>query len=538
MTTPRLTLAQAIVPATPAQWNASILANCDILGLSTTGWEQGAPTRTEVAAVANILASSDVAASIFWQGGFLTYAANGSVTWVDQTGATQTAYVTPDPSIPAQNPTGAAGLLDILASSLYNVQRTFATAASGTLNIFYDPGVSTTPYTFSAGTYHVTVPSSTSGITWSNSASITISNSTPIVSSAITAVGNTAPIQITCTGHGLVTGSVVGIGGVKSGSNLLAAVNGIWIVTYVDGNNFTLNGSSSWVGSAYPGTGGVVYTPSTIAIVSDPLPSGQQAGIQGNVSSTGTSGITKAVTTLPGVYVVNSSAISGGVACQSNQALVANCINKLAFLSSSGPSSAYVYVAENIPTLTTQYAALWNGSPPGYGGPLYSNAISARQDTDITTGITFTTFWYGTSSAPSGTDITNLQSILQTLVVPIGELAACRAASLVPIAVTVTAWLPSQYRNTTTQGVIQSAVVAWFPTLPIGGEVESGNQVVPINAMIEYVYAALLAYGIPQTTLDTSDIQATLGGSGSNYVLPTYLHAAYCNGTPTVSWGA
>jgi hypothetical protein len=59
-------------------------------------------------------------------------------------------------------------------------------------------------------------------------------------SGAITAASDASPIQITSAAHGLNTGSQVTISGV--GGN--TAANGTWVVTVVDPNNFTLNGST------------------------------------------------------------------------------------------------------------------------------------------------------------------------------------------------------------------------------------------------------------------------------------------------------
>lgn len=56
----------------------------------------------------------------------------------------------------------------------------------------------------------------------------------------ITAATNANPIVITSTGHGLSTGAVVTVSGV--GGN--TAANGTFPITYVDGNSFSLNGST------------------------------------------------------------------------------------------------------------------------------------------------------------------------------------------------------------------------------------------------------------------------------------------------------
>jgi hypothetical protein len=70
---------------------------------------------------------------------------------------------------------------------------------------------------------------------------------------AITAASNASPIKITVANHGFNPGETVVVGGV--GGN--TAANGTWVITVVDGNNFTLNGS----------TGSGAYTSGGTAVV-------------------------------------------------------------------------------------------------------------------------------------------------------------------------------------------------------------------------------------------------------------------------------
>lgn len=67
---------------------------------------------------------------------------------------------------------------------------------------------------------------------------------------AVTAASNATPIQITAASHGFVTGDKVLIRDVGGNSN----ANGIWQITFVDANNFTLDGI---VGNGAYTTGGV-----------------------------------------------------------------------------------------------------------------------------------------------------------------------------------------------------------------------------------------------------------------------------------------
>jgi len=129
------------------------------------------------------LSIQDAVASLRNQGGFLDFAATGTVTYtaVVQGGLQQvTVPVTPDPST---DPTiTTAGLLDVLADSEFNVQRIPATAATGTVNLVNSSPSNYGP--FSAGTFHVANP--TSKQTYSNQSTLTISASgtTPAIFAA------------------------------------------------------------------------------------------------------------------------------------------------------------------------------------------------------------------------------------------------------------------------------------------------------------------------------------------------------------------
>ncbi|HRY32126.1 MAG TPA: hypothetical protein P5531_04070 [Bacteroidales bacterium] len=57
---------------------------------------------------------------------------------------------------------------------------------------------------------------------------------------SISAATNASPVQITASTHGYSTGDIVFIYGVVGNT----AANGVWIITYVDDNNFTLDGST------------------------------------------------------------------------------------------------------------------------------------------------------------------------------------------------------------------------------------------------------------------------------------------------------
>ena len=95
-----------------------------------------------------------------------------------------------------------------------------------------------------------------------------------LIASAAKPTGNV--ISITCTGHGFTTGDLVVISGVAGSPS----ANGEWVITVVNGNSFTLNGSNGGGLGTYTATTGTVY-----ALRKSPngtvIPSG--AGITGRI---------------------------------------------------------------------------------------------------------------------------------------------------------------------------------------------------------------------------------------------------------------
>ena len=77
-------------PATAAQYDDSQLAIAKKIGIPSTDWNAGAPTRTEFAALANVAALTDVEVSILAQAGFLDFAA--SEWWPLDPGQNQVRY--------------------------------------------------------------------------------------------------------------------------------------------------------------------------------------------------------------------------------------------------------------------------------------------------------------------------------------------------------------------------------------------------------------------------------------------------------------
>lgn len=319
-----LTIQELFTPVNADTWESQMLVNANTLQLKTTSWEAGSPSLTIMEIVSQLMSQEDGLISVIAQGGFLDFAASGTVTYTAANGETVTQAVTPDPSDPNANPTGALGWLDLLASSVYNVTRTTASFATGPLSVGNTSG---STLTYAAGTYHVENPST--GQTYNNATALSVPQGT-IVGTAITSISNASPgVVTTSTAHELADGTAIVISGVVG-----MALSGVFFVTVVTATSFKLNGVDTTSLGAYA-SGGTVRTTSTITIVADVAGTGGTANAQT---------ITQAVTTNPGVFVSNPSEIVGS-GFETNTALAARCRAKLASLSPNGPNGAYAFFA-------------------------------------------------------------------------------------------------------------------------------------------------------------------------------------------------
>jgi hypothetical protein len=307
----------------PNSWLATLLADGTTLGLPTTAWQAGQPIRTVMAIQAVELAKEDSFISQQAQGGFLDFAATGTVTFTDLDGTTTTVPVSPDPSIPGQNPNANLTWLDLIANSVYNIYRTQATAASGPL-YFANLGTSTSG-TYAAGVFHTA--NTQTNATFSNQTAFTGTQSS-ILGTNITVATAASPVSITTqSAHGLTTGNVVYI------ANAVVTPNGFYAVTVASGTVFTLNGSSG--SGSYTGTSGLVYSTQAITTAAD---------VVGTSSNSPPGLITKLITSAPNCYVANLTSFAGAN-WQSNVSLASQCRAKLAALSPNGPQGAYLFYA-------------------------------------------------------------------------------------------------------------------------------------------------------------------------------------------------
>ncbi len=350
----------ALTPAT-ATWYADYLTMAGVLGLPTTAWQPGGPERTILADMSLAAAQLDVSISIQAQGTLLQFAAFGTVTSTDVNGDQTTQKVTPDPSIPSENPDGAPGWLDAIGQGYFQVDRLQASYAEGPL---YVANTAPGTITYAAKGYHVA--NSQTKATYSNLLDITVPTSaiagTGGVVTGITP-GSPITILITQTAHGCAVNDVIYLLGITGTTGL----NGVFaIVTAVTATTITIQRASAgaWTG------GGVVYKCSEITAQADAL------GLDGNAAS---GAVTTTITQSTGVFVSNVSPWSAAN-YESNGDYLDRILLKLGALSPDGPKQAYDYVAR------TAYVTLAEQTPAVAltNGPVLSTTFSNPQTGIIT----------------------------------------------------------------------------------------------------------------------------------------------------------
>ncbi len=485
MPTP-LSLANLNNPPTAEEWNDTLVSLQATLGLPTTTWQPGGVERTIDASVANVQQQSDVAASIMVQAGFLTFCASGFVTYTDATGAVITLYVTPDPSDPAQNPTGALGWLDVLADSVYNVQRILNAPAGGALAIL---NTSVNTYgSYAEGTYHVALPT---GPTYSNTAALSIPPST--ILGTVTGASNSGGLVRLAVVGTFAIGDYVYVTGVTGTTE----ANGAWTVDDTDGSTY-IDLAGSTYANAYV-SGGTVYAPTVGAFTAD---------APGTASDAQPNTVTVTVTSLGGVSVSNVDAWNGAD-IESNAALEARCRLKLAALAVGVPGGALVY-----------YALLAQQLAPGLTPPLAVSApiTRARVDLDTTTGTVYVTIANG-SGGPDSQDVAAVQAVEDAYDGVTCNTITVRAAANNGMPVAVTIFLPAAYNTPTNKAYFKAAIENYGKALDIGGVTDPGGaspntNVVPYGAVLGSVWRAAKAASIPVQT-----VEGTVDGGTANVQL-------------------
>lgn len=568
----QLNIEDLFTPASGDEWNERLITNAQTLELPTTSWQAGGISRTILAIMSNMFGQEDGIISIMAMGGFLDFAATGEVTYTAANGQVVTQKVTPDPSIPSENPNGTLGWLDLLGSSVYNEERIGAEFASNTLAIANTTSNTYGPY--SAGTYHVENP--TTGAGYANTENLTIAAKN-IVGGAITAASNSAPIVITTSGlHGLTGTEIVYIEGVLGNT----AANGFWNISVTSTTTFVLVGSSG--NGAYV-SGGTVNVCTTGTF---------QADIAGPTGTSATGTITEAVTVLDGVVVQNLVSFVGSN-WESNTAYAARCRLKLQSISPNGPHGAYEYfsltagdiLAEKTPpvalstpvtralvqasandgvVITTVASA--SGSVSGVSQLGISGATNASPIV-ITTGtahglatsdyvtisgvlgntnangtyqiivLSSTTFSLDGSSGNAaytgggvveGGDLGQVNRVIQENCVPDDTVAITQSATNFDVAIVAAVEIP-QENFTIYSAAVQTLLAAYFAGLPIGG----------IDGYIQYndIVGILFAAGIigTQQSYVRKITALTLNGGSVNLAYSAPTAVARLTPTPVIT---
>jgi hypothetical protein len=537
------------LPAPDGSWLQELLSIAGTLGLPTTSWQPGGPERTILSIASVALSQEDVIVSVMAQGGFLDFAASGTVSYVALDGTTVVQPVTPDPSIPSQNPNGAPGWLDALGQSFFKVRRLPATYASGRLAIV-NTGVGTLNY--NPGAYHAA--NTNTGSTYSNVDSLSVPPS--LIAGAGGTITNVAPgatiTTVSTSGaHGLAVGDVVyaiGALGVSSFNERFATVSAIPSATSFE---VPIVSTGSYT------SGGLVYLATRAQFAADVI------GLDSNAAP---GVVTTSVTAGVGVRISNPTAWSAST-WESNTSYAARCRLKLGALSPNGPSQAYTYyalTAQQLLLAQTPSVTLTNGpivaantfSTPATGevtvvvasttpasvvlgdpvtpGCVQLDVIDASNATPIviqtvsdhglsdddfvtTYGILGNTGANGTfqiivltsdtfslndsvgtgayigGGAVEGGDLGQVDNLIQSAVVPDRTIAITESALAFPITVVATVIVPQTYVSVYGPAAL-TALQNLIAAQPIGGNIPEGE--VDGTIPVSIVEGALVAAGV------------------------------------------
>ena len=561
--------------ATPpaGSWMAQNLANATTVGLVTTAWQAGSPTRSWLAVSAIDQAKQDTLVSGLAQAGFLDWAASGTVTYTTPTGVSVTTPVSPDPSDPSSgNVNGAPTWMDMLAQSGFGVTREPAYPATPTMTFANTSAV--IPAEYLPGTYHVQNTAHPTA-TYHNDLALTIAPSS-VLGGSITAISSSGAIQITTSGaHGLSTGASVYL----AGAPLSSLANGFWQVAVTGTSTFTLNGSISGTG----GSGGAVYSTTQADFTADAVGTSYSASA-GDISETVTSNV--------GVECWNFGPCTG-VNYESNASLAARCRLSFAALSPNGAPGAYVYFAKgaygtllsegitldygpvvqaleitnpqtgSVTTVVAQSgsASTVQGAQCVFGSmnltvtgatnasPIkitYTGGSVSDGETVIMSGVlgnsaangTFTasyvdsTSFYLVGSTGTGTytgggqiaagDLGLIDSVIQGSCVPDGDTAYTVSALVQQVTFSATVTVPQAQITAYTANVL-AMLQAFVTNLPIGGlPLATGGSGIPVDLFIGILYAA--GSGSGQASYVTKIVAPKVNGSLSGLVFDPALN--------------
>ncbi len=472
-------------PPPAGSWMAELLSIATALGLPTTAWETGQPLRTmlEICSVAQ--AKQDVLVSMAIQGGFLDYAATGTVVEYDLEGNATQVQVSVDPSTVTPTPTVANTWLDALASSFYDVQRVPATYARVSITGLNDSIVTYGP--FAPGTYHVSNPST--GATYSNVSTLSIPPGAIapfiVVADLIGPVGSAAA--------NAVTGSVTVLPGVAIG-NLASAVGSNWQTNISLANLCRLK-----LGSLSPDGADAAYAFFALSAL-------QKLAAQTPTVTLRGGSITR-------VLVQSDRATGHVVVTAANAAgVVSGCV-QLAVVGAVTSAGLVEIQTTSAHGLSTGDFATVSGVV-GVPGANITSTVTVVDGTHFTQDGSVFSGAYVSGGTVEGGDLGELDALLQANVVPNAVTEITQSASNVTINMAFDIYLPAA-SIAAALVAIPAALLTYLAALPIGGASDPGGaftNVVPYNEVLGVVIGAIRPLGGLNAT-------GTLNGGTTNVAI-------------------
>lgn len=477
-----LNLSNVFTPATQPQWLASLLANMQTLGLSTTSWQSGGMARTILVGLSNVLAASDQIVSTMAQGGFLDFAAS----------------VTPDPSV---TPAAVAGWLDILADSVYNVQRIGATFATGSLNVVNSSASVYGP--FAPGTYHVSNPSTNA--TYSNVSSLTIAASVTTPAAFIADVAGSGATSA----PGTITTPITALIGVTV-TNLAALIGAT-----AESNTALVARCRAKLASVSPNgpKGAYLYFATTASqlLALQPVPVSLIGGpiTRALVVPNTANGIVQ-------LYVANAGGTVHGV----SQLGITNATNANPIVI----TSAAAHGLNNGDQVTITGVT-------GNTGANGTFTIGAAAGSSLTLTGSVGNGAYVSGGILEGSDLGEVDVIVQANAVPVSVTATTASAGATNVAVVCNVWVPAAQASSVA-ALVQTALTNYFAALPIGGLTDDAANEVPFDAVLAAIFVA--GSQPPGTTTYIQQVTLTLNGGTVNITVPA-TNVAVLSPTPTVN---
>lgn len=453
-------------------WLGQMLAIAQSLGLSTTSWQSGGMVRTLLSIAATALAQGDTVVSDFAQGGFLVYASN----------------VTTDPSVtPGVNP----GPLDFVAFSEYGLLRTPATFATGTLNV---TNTNASPYTYAAGQYHVSNP--TTGATYHNVDAITIAaSSTTAITIAADIVGSSGT-----SGAGTITNPTTSLPGV------------------------TITNPGQLVGSPAQSNASLVLACQAKQAARSPNgPPGayvyfarQAATLLAAQKDLNGDPIVVPNVTRAQVVTGLASGIGSLVVASANGAIAGT--TNLTVTGATNATPVAITTSTNHGMSTGDIATV--SGVRGNGGANVTSTVTVTGLNTFTLDHSVGTGAYISGGVVEAGFLGEIDRIIQANCVPQAILASTISATPNSAAVVVDVWVPSAQASSVT-ALIQAALIAYFANTPIGGFTDPGGayaNVILLDAVINQVFAAASTGSITYA----QQAKVTLGGVADDYSMSTY----------------